>query len=172
MPSLVTPLCGWQDLTTLFGDETDLHELQAAMLTLIGPDQAVITPATYTWSDEAQTYVLTTPAEATPTPMAAIPTEVPTQQPVYTLSDYSFSQLRAAFGAENYASVIEIADAAFAAEPERNSAWFEPAFRYYRALALEALNRPDEALIEYVTLIETAQESSWEILATLHLETD
>jgi len=170
VPLLLTPLCGWQDLTALFGDETDLHELHAAKLTLIGPDEMVITPVTYTWSDEAQTYVLSSPAEATPTPMTAAPTEVPTQQLVYTLSDYDYSQLRAAFGAGNYESVIDIVDAAFAAEPERNAVWFEPAFRYYRAMALEALGRQDDALAEYVTIFEAAPESSWGILAALHLD--
>ncbi len=42
--------------------------------------------------------------------------------------------------------------------------------RYYRALALQALNRPDEALAEYVTIYETAPESAWGMLAALHIE--
>ena len=43
------------------------------------------------------------------------------------------------------------------------------AFRYYRALALEALERPDEALAEYVAIYETAPESAWGMLAGLHI---
>ncbi len=43
------------------------------------------------------------------------------------------------------------------------------AVSYYRALSLEALNRPDEALAEYITIYEHGPES-WKILAALHLE--
>ena len=42
--------------------------------------------------------------------------------------------------------------------------------RYWRALALEALNRPDEALAEYIAIYEAAPESAWGMLAALHLE--
>ncbi len=41
---------------------------------------------------------------------------------------------------------------------------------YYRALTLEALNRPDEALAEYIAIYEGAPESAWGKLAGLHLE--
>jgi hypothetical protein len=41
---------------------------------------------------------------------------------------------------------------------------------YLRALALEALNRPDEALAEYIAITEAAPESAWGMLAALHLE--
>ncbi len=42
--------------------------------------------------------------------------------------------------------------------------------QYYRAVALEALNRPDEALAEYVAIYEAAPDSAWGMLAALHLE--
>ncbi|MBE0690608.1 MAG: hypothetical protein IH587_10860, partial [Anaerolineae bacterium] len=41
--------------------------------------------------------------------------------------------------------------------------------RHYRALALEALGRPDEALAEYVAIYEAAPESGWGMLAALHI---
>jgi hypothetical protein len=40
----------------------------------------------------------------------------------------------------------------------------------YRSLALEALNRLDEALAEYMSIYEGAPESAWGRLAALHLE--
>ena len=43
-------------------------------------------------------------------------------------------------------------------------------FHYYYAMTLEALNRPDEALVEYVEIYEAAPESAWGMLAALHLE--
>jgi hypothetical protein len=42
--------------------------------------------------------------------------------------------------------------------------------QYYRAQALEMLDRPDEALAEYVAIYEAAPDSAWGMLATLHLE--
>ena len=44
--------------------------------------------------------------------------------------------------------------------------------RHYRALALEALDRPDEVLAEYLAIIDTAPNSAWGMLAALHLEVD
>ena len=41
--------------------------------------------------------------------------------------------------------------------------------RYYRALALEALNHPDQALAQYITIYAHGPES-WKMLAALHLE--
>ncbi|MEM9951690.1 MAG: tetratricopeptide repeat protein [Chloroflexota bacterium] len=45
-----------------------------------------------------------------------------------------------------------------------------PRGRYAYALALEALNRPDEALAQYITIYESDPESAWGQLARLHLE--
>jgi hypothetical protein len=42
--------------------------------------------------------------------------------------------------------------------------------QYFRALALEALGRDDEALAEYVAIYEAAPESAWGMLAALHFE--
>jgi hypothetical protein len=42
--------------------------------------------------------------------------------------------------------------------------------RYYYALALESLDRPDEALATYVAIYEDTPESAWGMLAALHFE--
>ncbi|MBZ0310371.1 MAG: hypothetical protein K8I82_30195 [Anaerolineae bacterium] len=42
--------------------------------------------------------------------------------------------------------------------------------QYWKALILQAANRPDEALAEYVTIYEAAPESAWGMLAALHIE--
>lgn len=47
---------------------------------------------------------------------------------------------------------------------------FEAALKYRRALALEQLDRTDEALAEYVAIYEAAPESAWGMLARLHFE--
>jgi len=41
---------------------------------------------------------------------------------------------------------------------------------YYRALALEALGRADEALAEYVAISRSSPRSGWSLLANLHIE--
>jgi hypothetical protein len=42
--------------------------------------------------------------------------------------------------------------------------------RHYLALALEALDRSDEALAEYIAIIDTAPDSAWGMLAALHVD--
>jgi hypothetical protein len=41
---------------------------------------------------------------------------------------------------------------------------------YYRARALEELDRHDDAIAEYAAVYETESESAWGMLAALHLE--
>lgn len=48
-------------------------------------------------------------------------------------------------------------------DPERLS------WGYLTALAVEALERPDEALAEYIALYEAAPDSTWGMLAALHI---
>ena len=43
-------------------------------------------------------------------------------------------------------------------------------WRYLAALTLETLNRPEEALVEYVAIHDAAPESAWGMLAALHFE--
>ena len=46
---------------------------------------------------------------------------------------------------------------------------YADSLRYLRALTLEALDRPDEALAQYLALVESAPESAWGMLAALHI---
>jgi tetratricopeptide (TPR) repeat protein len=43
-------------------------------------------------------------------------------------------------------------------------------YQYNRGYILEMLDRPDEALTEYIAIYEAAPESGWGMLAALHLE--
>jgi len=68
--------------------------------------------------------------------------------------------------AENAFIAIE---AIIAEQPDFTDEDFIFSVRYWRALALEALDRPDEALAEYLALVESAPESAWGMLAALHI---
>ncbi|MEQ8671820.1 MAG: hypothetical protein RLP44_05090 [Aggregatilineales bacterium] len=70
---------------------------------------------------------------------------------------------------ENYQSLLADIELIFA-QPEALYADYSPYLAYWRALALESLNRPDEALAEYVAIYEAAPESAWGMLAALHFE--
>jgi hypothetical protein len=67
------------------------------------------------------------------------------------------------------AHALTIIDAALANPHTDQSAYFGMALHYYRALVLETLNRPDDALTEYVTVYKTYPASAWGKLAALHL---
>jgi tetratricopeptide (TPR) repeat protein len=71
---------------------------------------------------------------------------------------------------ESPEEALRLIDLALQAPLDDAGAYFEPAFRYYRALILEILERPQEALTEYRAISETAPESAWAQLAALHLE--
>ena len=57
------------------------------------------------------------------------------------------------------------------AAPRDYYAGYEDPLLYLRALALEALDRPDEALAQYLALIDTDADSVWARLALLHVTT-
>jgi hypothetical protein len=71
---------------------------------------------------------------------------------------------------ENPAEALRLVDLALQDPPDNAGQYFEPTFRYYRALVLEILDRPQEALTEYRTISEAAPDSAWGRLAALHLE--
>lgn len=77
--------------------------------------------------------------------------------------------MRWAFQDEDYDVVIATVDYAL-----NESDLFDPtytlAYRYYRALSLEAQGEYNEAAAEYALIYETAPESAWGMLAKLHLE--
>ena len=163
---LLAPLCEVVDPSNLFASPTDRLVIHAggygaASETIEGTG---IVPAIYVWDDNAQTYVIVEEPAQTPT---LIP---PTPQPETIYFPRSFYSLNRAFAEGDYTQVIEIAGTALenAAEPDAEE--WKYAFHYWHALALEALNRPDEALAEYVAIYEAAPESAWGMLAALHIE--
>ncbi|MBZ0276676.1 MAG: hypothetical protein K8I60_11050 [Anaerolineae bacterium] len=104
---------------------------------------------------------------ATPTPNSTV-TPLPT-----TTSDtrprteilIDSENVVSAFKEGDYPTVLTIAQRAVPRDDMDMQRW-----GYWRALALEALNRPDEALAEYVAIYEAAPESAWGMLAALHIE--
>jgi hypothetical protein len=101
-----------------------------------------------------------------------VPTILPTLEPTFAPDSRSIQDQWIAF--ENayrlfingdYETTLQIAQNA---SPEDEFDTFY--WRYWRALALEALERPDEALAEYVAIYEAAPESAWGLLAGLHIE--
>lgn len=100
---------------------------------------------------------MVTPGEETNSP-ALTTTSIP---------DYKLQDLHSAvFYNRDYEQALVISEMMFSYAFKESY----PIIHYYRALALEALNRPDEALAEYIAIYETAPDSAWGMLAALHLE--
>ncbi|HEX2908456.1 MAG TPA: tetratricopeptide repeat protein [Phototrophicaceae bacterium] len=113
----------------------------------------------YSWNSEQQTYIPDPPP--TPTPNFTLTPEPPAE-PYFSVWD--------AFGEKDYAYVVEHTTSIRSADLTAEWALATLGDYYYRALALEALNRPDEALAEYVAIAEAAPDSAWAKLAALHFE--
>jgi len=167
-----SPLCKASTLEELFPDGDASTELIAADYSDSDPIDEVdeVIEASYFWDSTLKTYIQ--PPEPTPTATsAAAPTEtpIPTPTPNYGgISDYGMVGVSNSFKEGDYDLVLQMTDLALtnASGQEESLAL---AFRYYRALALEALERPDEALAEYVAIYEAAPESAWGMLANLHI---
>ncbi|HEX2908808.1 MAG TPA: hypothetical protein VHO69_18195, partial [Phototrophicaceae bacterium] len=101
----------------------------------------------------------------TPTTYPTYPPPTPdTRTPEEKGLEYSFAS--SAFDADNYEVVLQIVEK----HQDSGSEDDNMQMRYYRALALEALHRPDEALAEYIAIAEAAPDSAWAKLAVLHFE--
>lgn len=117
-------------------------------------------PVTYVWEATSRSFVMSLADQMvlTPTPRSPLP--------VY----YTYHPLPL-YLQEDYDSLIAYHDAAVqgirAPSDVNLLEW-----RYFAALALEALNRPDEALAEYFAIYEAAPESAWGMLAALHFESE
>lgn len=114
----------------------------------------------YTWDDAAQTF--TAPPLTTPTTPYPVEETLPSPQTILfeALGEYTNG---------NFSETLEDADSLLERTTDIESDELSAA-RYYRALALEALGRTDEALAEYIAIYEAAPESAWGMLAALHLE--
>ncbi|MCA9906468.1 MAG: tetratricopeptide repeat protein, partial [Anaerolineae bacterium] len=70
----------------------------------------------------------------------------------------------------NYNQAVETATNTLAQFADGRFAYRLFEIRYYRALALEQLNRPNEALADYVAIYENAPDSAWRLLAAMNIE--
>ena len=130
-------------------------------------------PATYVWDANRRTFVLT--PQPTIPPLTLIPTTVPVfEEPplrrTWYLGGQSLIEARKVFARRDFVEALLIVDEAFTDENKDET--LTPAFQYYRALTLEALNRPDEALTIYIELYQSMSDTAWGMLANLHLEID
>jgi hypothetical protein len=79
-----------------------------------------------------------------------------------------FGQYRIFYDDHDFTSALHIVDTLLSYSISDEG--IKAQLRYWRAVTLEALNRPDEALAEYIAIYEGAPESAWGRLAALHLE--
>jgi tetratricopeptide (TPR) repeat protein len=172
---LLAPLCEMASVEQLFPDGEGSKRLIAGDYKIMDVDDLdeQIVPAIYHWDSASEKYILAPQATPTASPTLT-PTPIPTETPIapsyqYQISDNGLVQLRAAFKQRDFSLVKQIADSALSQNPVSQDR-LVPAFRYYRALALEALNRPDAALAEYIAIAESQPDSAWAKLADLHLE--
>ncbi|MBZ0292636.1 MAG: tetratricopeptide repeat protein, partial [Anaerolineae bacterium] len=113
------------------------------------------------WDPTTRTYVeFKTHVEPT-----LVPTSIPTPEPQYRYVDE-------ALDAGDYPAALTMLDETAA----RNQDYYREnpdalyAYQFQRAFILEALDRPDEALAEYLAIHEAAPDSAWGMLASLHFE--
>jgi hypothetical protein len=162
-------LCDWASPEILFPNGEGTRELIAgAEFPLDDCCSIEIRPITYVWDDAARTYIAPPPPTFTPL-VSSQSTELTLSAaiPNYTLSHGTFNQMRVEFANRNFHLALEMLDGGL--ESDTSDQQLETAFRYYRALVLETLNRPDEALLEYAAIYEANPESAWGILAHLHV---
>ncbi|MFZ2880336.1 MAG: hypothetical protein WA009_12415 [Phototrophicaceae bacterium] len=168
---LLAPLCEFSEVDALFTSPSEQAAINAGAYRHSAEfgDENVVVPVIYTWDPDAQTYLAPTSTGTNPAAtIVASPTVLPEHGRAYTL--LSFDSLRSAFLERDLALVVTIADDALASATDADLEDWKHAFRYYRALALEALNRPAQATVDYVAIYEATPGSDWGMLAALHFE--
>lgn len=173
--ALDAPHCNLSEPEDLFLNGQDTSELHVGKYSFPNPelDYGVVIPATYQWDAASQTYVEVVDLTTTPAPSpepTAIPEIMSTPAPeIHSVELRIFGSLNDAFVNGDYELVLTMTGGLADVSPD-TAMDATQAFGYYRAMALEALNRPDEALTEYVAVYEAAPDSAWGLLAELHLE--
>lgn len=167
------PLCETRSVEELFQNQD--MELNAWALVSGENYSSIYGDAIYRWDAEQQLYVAPpVMQQPAPTPVPGIgAVEVGSEVEAALLTDQALfmalNTVRPEFRAANFASVLTVIDDALRQRhPDAHPVIVE-GLRYYRALTLEALNRPDEALAEYVAIYGAAPDSAWGLLAALHL---
>lgn len=116
-------------------------------------------PVTYRWDAAIRQFVLTAESQTTldPVPTPTHPIPLPSGYGGQYLQDGQYDLIF-----DYHQQVI--------AQAQSDDDTVVLYWRYVAGLAYEALNRPDDALIEYVAVYTAAPQSTWGILARLHLE--
>jgi hypothetical protein len=164
---LEAPVCQPRPFEELFSQ--DGRELFAAAVT-IQADRGYTSrydDVTYRWNPGIQTWEPPSPVPATPVP-GPFGTSVPNLTDAYVLEKLgaALSSLR---DNDPEAALALIDDALDSYDPSVERIVVD-GLHYYRARALEELDRHDDAIAEYAAVYETESESAWGMLAALHLE--
>lgn len=166
---LIAPVCQPRAFADLFNE--DGSQLFAAAVSVISVTNSFerYGDTVYSWDSNQQMYMpqLDLPLTATP-----YPTSASSEWPGITdaaILDILTDSLRFIRNDDPAAALAQIDDALANHDPMVDEI-ATLGLRYYRAVALEALNRPDEALAEYAALVETVPDSCWGMLARLHIE--
>lgn len=163
-----SPACKWLTPEQLFPGGEGSSELHAYEIFPVGEWDDEARPSVYFWDENRRTFVAPPqPTWQPPTPEST-PVSTPVPRPEYDISIYTLRRIRTTFAEHNFTNALEMLDISLAQESQNQGLIM--AFRYYRGLTLEALNRPDEALADYITIYETDPESAWGLMAGLHLQ--
>jgi hypothetical protein len=145
------PLCYGFDMSDIFPDGINSRELRAYRERNWYEGDYDMLPTVYKWNSETQQYEFTDTGE---------------------VIDPTMQDMRMAFDVQDYEATLRIVEALIKSPSENiEEADSEFELLYWRAFTLEMLNRPDEALAEYIAIHQAAPRSSWGMLAALHLET-
>ncbi|MEO8609150.1 MAG: hypothetical protein ABI690_14770 [Chloroflexota bacterium] len=160
---LETNLCR-ADLDSLFPQGEGSHVLDGGAISYPGAYSLETSSLIYRWDESTLTYEPPSRPTLQPSPTAISP-----EAPAYQSADD-------AFDAGDYAAALEMVDTEINhitqeyPDTDPNKAEYLNPSLYSRTLILEALNRRDDALAEYVAIYNAAPDSAWGELAALHLE--
>jgi hypothetical protein len=162
------PLCEQREISALFQNEN--QEIHAWSLRSTYDHWANFAPTIFRWETLSHSYkppmqitlTSTNNAHEDTTVLPASLSEADLFNEMSTITDEMWHK--------QYTEALERIDNALAHHVPNVLPLLTNGLQYYRGITLEALNRPDEALVEYVTIYQNAPESAWGKLAALHLE--
>ncbi len=114
-----------------------------------------VMPVRYQWDAETNTFI-----------------RVPVQPVDDAVPASKYITYAEAMRAEDYSEALHLVDsqALRSWDYDQDNPESMYRYRYQRAFVLKKLNRPDEALTEYLAILESAPDSAWGMLAALHVE--
>lgn len=152
------PLCEKREIDEIFQEAGTLNGWSTIATHEPNTWEKTFGEAIYTWDEEARNYV---------PPEPEIIIDEPYEPPVQSIFDASHTVIQH-FRDKDYETALSLLDETIASLEPETPDWVVEGLHYYRALILEAMEHIDEAITEYVTLLET--ESAWGLLAALHTE--